>query len=1174
MNKISFKTKSTLIFPLAITVTLAAILFLTYFQLQNYVKESISSQQFQTVSILADGIDQKLLSTQKPLLALSRKITSVQISDPDEALGFLLERTEFSSLFDNGMFLFDSRGRIIAELPLGVSRAGKDFSFREYLKVTFATKAPYISDPYISSQSHHHPAIMMTAPILDRDGNILAVLGGSIDLMKADFLGDLNSRKIGRTGYLFLFSKDRVIISHPDPERILKQDIPLGANKLLDRAINGFNGTDDTVNSRGRHFLSSFKHLKVKDWIIGANYPVTEAYEPSRRLRNAFIIILPILSFAFFWFTRRYLNHFTDPIIRFTRHVEELGQKNDRDRLFPAESVEELAVLAQAFNCLISQLDQQKEELLEQEVLYRTVVDFSNEMVFWITADRLTIHYVSPSCQELTGYTPEEYYSAPHLLHDIIYTDDLGLWDENCRMVCSSDLSESLELRIVTKTGDIRWVNHLCREVIDHQGENAGFRGSFRDITASKLAAQQLYRQNEYLQALHETTLGLIRRQELSEVLQAIVIRAGNLVGTEHCYLYLKNSVGTEMDMVFQDGIYENLVHHSILPGEGLAGRVWITGEPFHVDDYSQWGGRLPDRDRDLLHAMAGVPLKVGDDVVGVLGLAFIDTETAFNEEQMILLTQFGELASLALENARLNEASQRELAERKRVEERLRKLSVAVEQSPVSIVITDTFGKIEYVNPHFTKLTGYSSEEAVGKNPSILKTGETSSDEYRQLWETVLSGVEWRGEFHNRKKDGELYWEQALIAPIRDEQGIIKHFIAIKENITERKILERQLQHSQKMEAIGQLAGGISHDFNNILAAIIGFSTIIQLKLPADSPLANIAKQLTATAERGSSLTQGLLAFSRKQDSNPVVMDLNEILDRIQQLLLRLISADIDLEINMIAQKLPVMADSVQIEQILMNLATNARDALPNGGSIVITTEIVSLDSDFVLARGFGQPGEYAMLTFSDNGLGIDSDIVKHIFEPFYTTKDHGKGTGLGLSIVYGIIKKQNGYITCQSKVGSGTTFHIYLPLLDECPVQAETPPLLHEPDQGRSEVVLLAEDDKLARMVSTKILEEFGYTVIAAANGLEAVELFNSNPDRIDLMILDFIMPGLNGLQVFHSVRATKPEVKVLFCSGYTEDDIVNQGGFVQGTNLILKPYTPKELLMKIREVLDNGA
>lgn len=1057
MFHLNLKTKVTLIFPLAVTTVLFCLLFLLQNLLQGYIKESISTQQFQIVTNLVDEIDLKLGETHKPLIALAKKVTPLMISEPEEALAFLLERTESTGAFDNGIFIFDTMGRIVAELPLGVSRTGKDLSYREYLKATISTKKPYISSPYISSKEHHHPAIMFTAPIFDAKGNLLAVLGGSIDLLKPNFMGDMNNRKIGRSGYMFLFDTNRTMIIHPDKNRMLKQDIPLGANSLLDRAINGFDGTAETVNSRGVKTVATFQHLKSKPWIIGASFPTSEAYLPARQVRNIFLIILPLFSFASFLFMRRYLNRLTTPITIFTQHVESLNNKKGDERFFQAQIDDEILTLAKAFNELVRETDKQQLKL-EEDLQKRE------------TADRL------------------------------------------------------------------------------------------------------LHRQNEYLQALHDTTLGLIKRLDVASLLQAIVIRSGRLVGTEHCFLYLVNTAGTELDMVYQSGIYNSLSHHPVKRGEGISGRVWESGEPLLVDDYNQWNGRLIDMDRDILHAMAGVPLKVGDEIVGVLGLAFIDSGVLFSDEQMNVLEQFGELASLALENARLNDESQRELAERKRAEENLRKLSVAVEQNPASIIITDTAGTIEYVNPHFTTLTGYSPEEAVGQTPSILKTGETSNAEYKDMWKTILSGGEWRGEFHNRKKDGELYWEQALIAPIRDNKNSITHFIAIKEDITERKQLEGQLRHAQKMDAIGQLAGGIAHDFNNILTAIVGYASIMLLKLPEESPIRKNAEQITATAERGAALTQGLLAFSRKQSSNPVVIDLNEIINRVHQLLLRLISEDIHLEINLDEQCLSVLADSGQIEQVLMNLSTNARDAMPQGGSIIVTTESVTLDSDFVLSKGFGKPGKYALLTCKDSGEGIPPEVVKHIFEPFYTTKEMGKGTGLGLSIVYGIIKKHNGYIFCHSTIGLGTIFQIYLPLLDATPfaVEEQTTEIAKETTGG--DYILLAEDNETTRMLTKEILQEFGYVVIEAVDGEDAINKFTAQSEKIKLVLLDVIMPKMNGREVYDSIKKLSQNTSILFCSGYETDVVFKDGGLEEWMNYLPKPFTPKELLMKIREVLTN--
>ena len=1183
----------------------------------------------------------------------------------------------------------------MAELPLGLERSGKDFSYRDYLKTTFATRKPTISDPYASSKGQHHPALMFTAPILDKSGALLAVLGGSIDLARSPFLERLADVKIGRNGYLYVINTDRITLFHPDSRRIMQRYPPPGANRMLDRAIAGFDGTGETVTSRGLHVLASFKHLKNRNWIIAANYPVDQAYEPIKKANTLlFGILVPVALLATL-LLRRALSRLTSPILALARHVETLADKRGDERLFHAEGSGEQAILAQAFNRLVREGDHQREVLAKGEMLYRTVVDFSSEMVFWIAPDLSAMYYVSPSCKDVTGYGPEEFYASPGLLSSMIHPDDREQWGGHCRDAGTADFAEPTELRIVNKTGELRWTNYLCRPVFDKDGCFAGMRGSFSDITLLKraelaiiaseekfrlffeqsgdaifiihsdgrilevnneacsrygfrrdemvgmgvgeldtpehsprtaerlgLVMQQgqttfetthrcrndlslpvevkarlidfndgkailavardisdrkradelLRRQNEYLTAFHETSLGLVRRQEVSSLLRAILVRAGKLVGTEHCYVYLLDGQGSEMNMIYQSGVFGGFVHHPIGPRDGIAGRVWTTGEPFQVDDYSQWEHRLPDPDRGVVRSMAGVPLKSNNMVIGVLGLAFIEEGELFDEERMAILTQFGELASVALDNAQLHDAVQRELSERQKAEERLRKLSVAVEQNPASIIITDTSGTIEYVNPRFSELTGYSAAEAVGRNTRMFKSGNTGPEEYRRLWETILGGREWRGEFHNRKKNGDLYWEQSLIAPIRDESGQITHFIAINEDITDHKRLENELQHSQKMEAIGQLAGGIAHDFNNILTAVIGYASIMQIKLPKDNPLRNGVEQILATAERGSSLTKGLLAFSRKQHTSTRRINLNEIVERVQKLLHRLISEDIRLTIRLSGEELPVMVDSVQIEQVLMSLAANARDAMPGGGEIVIHSELVDRDIRLADMNGLGGPGRFALLTVSDSGQGMDEETVSHIFEPFFTTKEAGKGTGLGLSIAYGIIKKHNGFIHCNSSKGTGTTFSIYLPCCDTevgDNDQASPQPRL----QPARQVILLADDNESTRRFTREVLEEFGYSVIEAEDGQQALDKFRENSAQIAMLILDVIMPEMKGREVYDAIHAGHPEVKVLFTSGYTEEIVRSQKFLDESLPFIPKPYMPKELLMKIREVLGHG-
>jgi len=1175
----SLKTKMTLIVPLVTCLVMAALIFgiLRYFE--KATKDSISTQQYLTTCVIADDLDEKLLATRNLLGTIAAEVTPDLASDPRKALSFLKQKKELTTFFDDCLILFDNKGRIVAELPLGVSRTGKDFSFREYFIATITTKAPYISDPYISSQSRHHPAIMMTVPVFDSSGNMLAVLGGSIDLMQDNFLGKLNTRRIGKNGYMFLFSTDRVMIVHPDPNRIMKRDIPEGANLLLDQAVKGFDGTGETTNSRGLRTLTSFRHLKAKKWILGANYPVAEVYAPVSRLK-LFIAagIIPVLLLLFLAM-RAILNRLNAPLLELTRHVELLPSKTGSDRLFPSQEPGEIATLGNAFNNLITQLDRQREETAKRETLYRTVVEFSSDMVYWISPDRRALFYISPNCERFTGYRDEDFYRDADLLNRVIRYDFREVWQGNISDNGNCINHGLQELAIQKRDGDTVWVNHVCKPVNAVDGNYHGVRGSFMDITLARenLLARQasdkaLQRQNDYLLALHETTLGLIGRLEVHSLLADIITRAARLMNTTHGFIYLVNSAKTEIELQVKLGCFADFEETPLKRGEGVAGHVWESGEAFSTRDYSGWGGRITAPERDILKATAGIPLMSGTEVAGVIGLSYTDSGSSFDDDKMKLLQQFAELASLVLENARLYDAAQRELNERSKAEERLRKLSHAVEQSPVSIVITDLNGTIEYANPHVTRMTGYEPGELLGRNPRILKSGYTSQAEYKAMWETIRAGGEWRGEFQNRKKNGELYWELALIAPIRDTNNEITHFIAVKEDINDRKKLENELLHSQKMEAIGQLAGGIAHDFNNILTAIIGYASILQLKMSAENTFKANIEQILATAERGASLTQGLLAFSRKQSSNPTRMDLNEIIRRVEKLLLRLIGEDILLTTQFSHTTLPVMVDGMQIEQVLMNLATNVRDAMPNGGSITIKTRQVELESQFVTLHGFGAKGTFAQLTVSDTGHGMDEETVKRIFEPFYTTKETGKGTGLGLSIVYGIIKKHNGYILCHSRPGRGTDFEVYLPLTND-PGQSEQTTLSAMSNVSGSEVILLAEDDETTRSLYKKLLEEFGYIVIEAENGFQALELYRQNRDSIDLVILDAIMPGLKGMEVYHEIRALTPDERVLFCSGYNADVLEEQGTLDLNLHFIAKPFVPKELLMKIREVLKNA-
>jgi len=513
-----------------------------------------------------------------------------------------------------------------------------------------------------------------------------------------------------------------------------------------------------------------------------------------------------------------------------------------------------------------------------------------------------------------------------------------------------------------------------------------------------------------------------------------------------------------------------------------------------------------------------------------------------------------------------------RDISERKQIEESFRRLSQAIEQSPVSIVITDISGAIEYVNPHFCAMTGYSQEEVLGRNSRILKSGETTAKEYRQLWQTISSGGVWRGEFHNRRKTGELFWELATVAPLRNADHVITHYVAIKEDITEHKVLEEQFRQAQKIESVGRLAGGVAHDFNNMLGVIIGRTEMALNKLNPDEPLFASLQEIHKAAERSANLTRQLLAFARKQTIAPRKFDLNQTVAGMLKMLRRLIGEDIDLAWLPDAGELPVKMDPSQLDQILANLCVNARDAITGVGKVTIETHSTTFDDAYCSTHPEFVPGDFVQLVVSDNGSGIDHETLGQIFEPYFTTKELGKGTGLGLATVYGIVRQNNGFINVYSEPDRGTTFKIYLPWhsagSDPQEKQARVPTVA----QG-DETILLVEDELSYLDITRQMLESFGYRVLTAAAPGEALRIARDYADEIHLLLTDVIMPEMNGRDLAVEMNVLFPQIKFLFMSGYTSDVIAHHGILDAGVKYIQKPFSLQDLAVKVREALEGG-
>jgi len=516
-----------------------------------------------------------------------------------------------------------------------------------------------------------------------------------------------------------------------------------------------------------------------------------------------------------------------------------------------------------------------------------------------------------------------------------------------------------------------------------------------------------------------------------------------------------------------------------------------------------------------------------------------------------------------------------RNVSERKRAEEALRRSEAdfrsVVEHAPYGIYRTSITGRFLQVNPALQKMLGYELDEELLRR-DLATDIFRHNGEYLRLVE-LLSRTE-------EIKDMEMEWKKQDETPItvrcsgrriNDENGVAAYFEVFAEDVTEKRVLERQLRMAQKMEAIGRLSGGIAHDFNNHLGVIIGYSRVLKRQLGENNPLTEHALEIEKAGQRAASLTKQLLAFSRQQVLTPAVLSLNTLASEMDRMLPRLLGEDIEVSLELDPELGSVKADQGQIEQVIMNLAVNARDAMPKGGKLKIQTANVVLDQIYTRNHPGSKAGAYVMLGVTDTGTGMDAGTLTHMFEPFFTTKERGKGTGLGLATVYGIVKQSNGYISVESSLGKGSAFQIYLPRHEGQPA-AELKSGIVENLRG-SESILLAEDSEALRKLAQSNLESAGFRVLSAQSGEEALEIATHHGSTFDLLLTDVVMPGMNGRVLAEQLLPRQPRMKVLYMSGYTDSFIAGHGVLEPGTYLLHKPFTEEVLIRKVREVLDGG-
>ncbi len=801
--------------------------------------------------------------------------------------------------------------------------------------------------------------------------------------------------------------------------------------------------------------------------------------------------------------------------------------------LLPHQHVERLTLLNECLKRERAERAEAERTLRESEERYRLLFEDANDCIY--TTD-LEGNYTSSNraAARVCGYTRAAILRLN--VSQVVVPEHLDLVrNMSGNKLAGRDYKTSYEVDILTKDGR-RVTLDLSTQLIHRGGEVVGIQGIARDVTERRRVALALRESEERYRELFENANDVLYTHDLAGRFTSLN-KAGERV------------IGYTREEAMRMNVVDVIAPEYVALARGMMTRKTDENTPTtYTLEVIAKGGRR-------------VVLEVNTRLIGE-----------------------GEMVEV--------QGTARDVTERERGAEALRKAEEnyrnIFENAVEGIFQSTVEGRFISVNPAMARLFGYDSpDEMIAKLTDIGRQYYVASNERDRLVRALAEhGIVEKFESRAYRRDGSEIWVSENVRAVRDADGALLYYEGILEDITERKRAEaalheseEQLRQSQKMEAVGCLAGGIAHDFNNLLTAINGYSDLLLRRLPETDPMRFKVSEIRKAGDRAASLTRQLLAFSRKQVLQPVVLDLNLLVSEMDRMLRRLIGEDIELRTALEPDLCPVKADYGQIEQVLMNLVVNARDAMPAGGKLMIETSVVKFcEQDapqHALQSADGSPGDYVRIIVSDTGAGMDAETCERVFEPFFTTKEPGKGTGLGLSMAYGIIKQSGGHVRVESELGRGSSFEIFLPCIEKTSAQAcEASEMREEAWPSGSETVLLVEDDPTVREMTREVLQLSGYEVLVAEDGASALELCQSHGSRINLILTDVIMPRMSGKQMADLIAelgyASTP---VLFMSGYTADAIAHHGVLESGVNFLQKPFTPETLARKVRAALDAG-
>ena len=760
-----------------------------------------------------------------------------------------------------------------------------------------------------------------------------------------------------------------------------------------------------------------------------------------------------------------------------------------------------------------------EEELRRSDERYTSIIENIEEGYFEVDlAGNFT--FVNDALCRIAGYPREELigmnnrdYASPETAQDMY-----KIFNRTYR---TGEPARILEYEIFRKDGSPKTLQLSASLIKDPSGKSIGFRGVVRDITERKRAEEALRESEERYRSLFKNnhTVMLIVDPETADIVDANPA-ACSFYGWSHKELTSKKI--TDINTLTAEQVFQEIERAKSGENQHFFFRHRLaTGEIVDVEIFS---GPIILNGKQLLYSIV------------------------------------------------------HDITERKKAIEALRdseeKYRTVLEANPDPVVVYDIEGKVVYFNPAFTRVFGWSLRDRLGKRMDLF-VPEENWPETKMMIDRVLAGESFSGIESNRyNKEGKVIPVSISGAVLRDMDGNPVGSVINLRDISQQKNLESQLQHAQKMEAVGTLAGGIAHDFNNLLQAIQGYTELLLMRTKDGEPGFRELREVIRASKRGAELTQQLLTFSRKVESKRKPLNLNEEVEEVRQLLERTLPKMIEVEFNLDPDLRTINADSAQLKQVLMNLAVNAKDAMPEGGKLVIETQNITLDEEFCKRYAEVTPGNYVLLSMADTGHGMEKETLEHIFDPFYTTKEVGKGTGLGLAIVYGIVKNHDGYVMCYSRPGSGSSFSIYLPVSEAAKEHDKLEESLESksPAMGGDETILLVDDEEFIRELGVDVLGQAGYTVLAASNGEKALEVFRREQAHIDLIILDLIMPGMGGSKCLEELLKIEPQARILIASGYSPDASTKGSLEAGAAGFINKPYDNKQLLELVRKILDR--